>query len=90
MNKKGQHIFVGMMISVMVFIVAVQFLDPLKTQIETARDVPNLDCGNSSISTGTKATCIVVDWTLFYYTGISIAVGAGVILGFGAKKVLGN
>lgn len=88
MNNKGQAVFVGIMTAIMVFIVTVQLIQPIKTQIETARDVPNLDCGNSSITTATKATCIITDFTLFYYVAVAIAVGAGAITAFGAKKLI--
>ena len=87
-QKKGQAIFIGIMIFVMLFIVIVQFINPLKDEITTARSVDNLDCGNSSITVGTKATCIVVDFTLFYFIGIAIAAGAGAITILGAKRFL--
>ena len=84
MHKKGQQVFVGVMVFIMLFIVAVTMTTPLKNQIATARDSGHLDCANTSISTGTKATCIVVDFTLFYFIGIVIAAGGGF---FVAKRV---
>lgn len=87
-NKKGQQIFVGIMIMIMVFIVIVQFITPIKDQITTARSPGALDCGNSTISVATKATCIIIDWTLFYYVGIGIAVGAGFLGGLAIKRKL--
>lgn len=88
-NKKGigLGIFAGAMTAIIVFIMAVQFITPIKDQIIDARDVSALDCTNTSISTGNKATCIVVDWALPYFIAMIIAVGAGLITGFGAKKL---
>lgn len=80
-GKKGQMIFAGIMIFIMLFIVVVQFINPMKTQITTARSVDNLDCGNTSITVGTKATCVVTDWTLFYFIGIIMAAAATYITG---------
>ena len=76
-NKKGQAVFLGIMVFVMVFIVAVQFITPIKDQISDARSTDKLDCTNSSISVGTKGTCVIVDWYLPYFMGVVIAAGAG-------------
>lgn len=88
-NKKGfgLGIFAGAMTAIIVFIMAVQFITPIKDQIIDARAVDALDCTNSSISTGNKATCIVVDWTLPYFIALIIATGAGLITGFGVKRI---
>lgn len=75
MNKKGQTIFVGIGIAVMVFLTVIAMIPALKDGITTARDVSHLDCNNSSISVGTQATCIVVDFWLFYF--VIMAMGAG-------------
>lgn len=79
MNKKGQQVFIGVMIFIMLFIVIVQFISPIKTQITTARNTNNLDCSNSSITVGQKSTCVVVDMTLFYFVGMGLA-AAGAFL----------
>lgn len=75
MNKKaaGGMVFFGMMLSVMIWITFTQLLGPVKDNLEIARSPSQLDCGNSSISIGTKATCVVVDWTLFGWAGAIIA-----------------
>ena len=86
MNKKsfGAFTFFGLMISVMIWIGFTQLLGPAKDTLEDARSVSQLDCGNTSISIGTKATCIIVDWTLFGWAGAIIATiiftaGGGII-----------
>ena len=84
MNKKGQAIFVGIMVAIMVFITAIVLIQPLKEVITTARSVEYLDCTNESITVGNRATCILVDLWLFYFTGVCIAGGLSFIA---AKKL---
>jgi len=91
MNKKGATmIFFGMMLSVMIWIAFTQTLDPVKDETADARSVSKLDCANTSISTGVKATCVIVDWTLFGYAGaiISLIIGtaAGRLLDVSMRK----
>ena len=92
MNKKatGGMIFFGMMIGVMIWIAFTQLLGPITDATTTARSVSQLDCDNSSISIGTKGTCVIVDWTLFGYAGAVIAaiIGAagGGFIDFQLKK----
>ena len=75
MNKKagGGMIFFGMMIGVMIWIAFTQLLGPVTDATGEARSVSQLDCDNSSISTGTQATCIITDWMLFGWAGAVIA-----------------
>ncbi len=80
-NKRGQAIFAGIMIFITVFIVIVQLITPIKDQITSARNPAGLDCENVSITTMTKATCIVVDTTLFYFVGMALAGGAAFLTG---------
>ena len=80
MNKKGQAIMVGIMVAVIIFIAALQFITPLKELVVEARNPDNLDCGNSSISTGQKSTCIIVDWYMFYIIGSIMAAAIGNII----------
>lgn len=76
------------MVAVMVFIVVVAFIPALKPTITTARNAANLDCDNSSITTGNKLTCIVVDLWLPYFVGVGIAGGLAFITGRNITKKL--
>lgn len=87
MNKRGQAIFVKIMIAIMVFITAIVLITPLKEVITTGRDVDHLDCVNESISVGNRATCILVDLWLFYFVGVCIAGGLAFIT---VKKIKGG
>lgn len=77
--KNSQAIFVGIMIFIMVLIATISLIPLFKSEITTARDTTHLDCGNSSITPGTKMTCVLVDLSMFYFIGISIASAAGYI-----------
>lgn len=63
----------------MVFISLVVLIEPLKDVIELGRDADHLDCTNTSISVGRKATCILVDMYLFYFFGMAMAGAIGLI-----------
>ena len=75
MNKKGTGAMMvfGMMIGVMIWITFTQLLGPVNDASADARSVSQLDCDNSSISIGTKGTCIMVDWMQFGWAGAVIA-----------------
>ena len=80
-GKGGQAIVVGMMVAVVLLIFLMQIITPLKELAQEQRT--NMDCGNTSISTGTKATCILIDWYTFYFIGMCLAAGVSFII---AKK----
>lgn len=84
MKKKSQAVFVGIMVAIMVFITAIVLIEPLKDAIEIGRDSDHLDCTNEDNTVGTKATCILVDMWLFYFTGVCIAGGVSFIA---ARKI---
>jgi len=76
LNKRGQAIVVGIGIFVIVFILAVIFIEPMKDFIIIARDSDHLDCTNTSIITGQKMTCILVDLYLPYFFWVVVGSGA--------------
>ena len=89
MNKSGQMIFVGIMTAILVFIVLVQFIPVIKSQIDTARSTDGLNCTSSTNSVGIKASCVVVDWYLPYFLAAGIAVSVGFITQRKAVQVIG-
>jgi len=76
-NKKSQQIFLGIMTSFLVFITLIQLINPLKIFISDARTT--MTCGAAGLSTGTAASCIIVDWYLPYFLCAGIAVSIGFI-----------
>ena len=74
-------VFFGMMMGVMIWIAFSQLLGPIKDATSDARSVSQLDCDNSSITTGNKATCVVIDFMMFGFAGAVIAIIFGGIGG---------
>jgi len=79
-NKKAQAIFVYLMIAVVLLIATFQFIPTMQEFITDARGADGLNCTDPLISTGKKATCIIVDVTLPYYIGIAFAVALSIMM----------
>ena len=80
MNKKGQVTILGLMLWVMVIVYALSIVPFFKDMIVDARSSDNLDCGNSSISMGEAASCLVVDLYLPYFLLFLLIAGAGLLM----------
>jgi len=78
-GRGGQLFMVGIMLFVMIFITAIVMIEPIKESVALARLPSNLDCDNTSISTGQKMTCIINDWMLPLFFGTAVGVGFGFI-----------
>jgi uncharacterized protein (UPF0333 family) len=76
-NKRGQVVFVTLMIAMVVIVLALAFAFPVKEATTNARS--SMDCGNTSISNFNKAGCLASDLTLFYVIGGMIFI-AGVVM----------
>ena len=81
MNNRGQAVFAGIMIAIMVFIVAVIMIQPLVDFTSYARDTEHLACDYTNLSVGIRMTCILIDVQVFYITGMAIAAGVAFIGG---------
>lgn len=96
MNRKAQAgmgiwVIFGMMIGAMIWLAFTQIISPLTDETQNARSVTGLDCDNTSISTGTKGTCVIVDAMGFGFSGTIIMMIIGAITGaIIKKKVDGN
>ncbi len=82
MNRRGQLVFVGVMIAAVVFIMVVSLLSAMKDQAVQART--SLNCTSTELSAGEAGTCIVTDSYLFAWVGTALAVGLGFI---GARRL---
>lgn len=78
-DKRGQPVFVGLMIFIAVIITVIAVIPLLKQVLTEARDVDHLDCDNSSIDDFQAATCIVTDLTFLYFIGTAIAAAGGLM-----------
>ena len=81
LNKIGQVGILGLMLWFFVIILSIIMITPLKELISIARGPTYLDCTNTSISVGQQATCIVVDFWLFYFVISSMGAGLAYITG---------
>jgi hypothetical protein len=79
MNNKGQVALIGLMVGIMIFMMAMIFIDPISDVITETRNNTQLDCSNSSITDGQKATCLIVDLILPYFIAVVIAVAGAYI-----------
>ena len=75
MNTRGQILIFGIMMFMIAFIVVVILTGSIKEFVELARDSSHLDCGNATITTGTRMTCLIVDLYLPYFVAAVLAAG---------------
>lgn len=79
MNRRGSTMMLGIMLAIFFFMVAFIFIAPLSDVIDETRQTSELDCSNSTISDGKKATCLMVDIYLPYFIGVVLAISIGVL-----------
>lgn len=79
MNKKGQSIGLAIMGLIFFIIVGLASINFFFDEVDTART--ELNCADaSSISDGSKLTCLIVDLSIPYWIWIIISVGVGFVL----------
>ncbi len=93
MNSKGQVIFFGLMLAIVIIILALGLSGPVKQTIDNVRanstttdgvESIGMNCTDASISNFQNAACITTDLTIFYFIGGLIFL-AGIIL---SSKIL--
>ena len=85
MNNKGQTMFYGICLALVIIILALALSPALKEQVDTAMNVTvgdtiGMDCENVSVDNFTKAGCTVVDFSIFYFIFGLILIAGGVAL----------
>lgn len=78
MNKRAS-IFLGVAIGLFIYIMGVMFIPFITDDITTTRD--DLDCTNTTISDGTKLSCLTVDLVLPYLIWFFVSLLLGFIAG---------
>lgn len=78
-NNKGQvsSIYFAIIVGIMIFLVGMTLLNFITPEITRAR--VSLDCTNSSITDGTKATCLVTDSIMPYIILLILSISGGYI-----------
>ena len=84
MDKLGQVWGYSMMLGLTVIILALALAPAGNVFIQSAMnasvgDTLGLDCNNSSISNFDKGTCVITDFSLFYFFGGIIFIGGAII-----------
>jgi len=85
MNSKGQVVFYGMMLAVIIMVLALALAPVVKDFTDSARNTTTniggqgLDCSNASISDYDQGACMIVDLTLPYFIGCLVFI-AGVVI----------
>lgn len=79
MNAKGQTTMLSVWFAIFIFLFGIVFINFLSLDVDTARTA--LSCSSAStISDGTKLTCLVVDIVLPYWILLILSVAGGLIL----------
>ena len=83
MNSKAQTTFYSLMLGLVVIILALSLASSGKTFVDSAMnastgDFIGLDCENTT-SNFVKGTCVIADFSLFYFFGGIILIGMAVI-----------
>ena len=79
-NKRGQTLFLGIITAIVIFMLGMTIVNLIKPEVTNARSSTGLDCTNSSISDGTKLTCLAVDITIPYFFIAVLSVAGGLIV----------
>jgi len=82
MNKKGQTQTVGFAIlwAILIFMIGILILPFIGDEVTRTTGTDQLDCNNSTISDGTKLTCLSVDIVIPYFLIILLAVVGSVAI----------
>lgn len=95
MNNRGQVIFYGLMLGLVIIIMALALAGPLKKQLDNIRsesyndsvyengtEIPilGLNCSNPLNNNYIKATCVSTDLTLFWFVAGLIFIGGAVVV----------
>jgi len=85
MNSKGQVIFLGLMIGVVVILLALALAPAVRESVDSVRNettiegFQGLNCTNPAITNFDRATCISADLTIFHFVAGLIFIGGAII-----------
>lgn len=78
-GKKGQNLVLALITAVMIFMAGMLFLNQIMNDVELTRSI-GLDCDGTTISDGTKITCIGVNLVIPILMIAILSAAAGAIL----------
>ena len=84
MNNKAQssgipNLLLAFMVAGFLFLIGMGIINIIKPEVTNARSSGNLDCSSSTISDGTKVTCLLIDIVVPYVFVIIFAAAGGII-----------
>jgi hypothetical protein len=77
MNKQGQIFALRWMTAVFVLFLTLGYLNSFTDTISGART--DMDCDDTSISTGTQITCLGLDMLQWWWIGAILVAGFGIL-----------
>jgi len=69
---KKANVFYSIMMSVLIFIAVISFINPIKENIDIGRT--NLNCTSPDLTIGEEATCLATGWYLFAFVMAGLAI----------------
>ena len=77
LNKKGQVVFISLMLGIVLFVLALALAPPLNQVItgDKVMGVDGLDCSNATISNQNKAVCTETDSIQFVWFFVLVGLG---------------
>ena len=78
MNKKAQNLFIAIPLAILIFAVGMLSANFLKDEVTSFRT--SMDCTNSTISDGAKASCLVGDLAMPYFIWGVVSLAGGIII----------
>lgn len=76
-NKKGQIIFLSLMLGLTFFLIGLMIAPAISNSIASGRSI--MDCSNTSIDTSQKINCTVFDLVLPYVVAVIFGLAGGLI-----------
>lgn len=79
-NKRG-GIGIVIIVAITIILIGMTVVNILTPEVTYAKSAANgLDCTNSSITDGTKITCLVFDWVIPYWFILIFGAAGGIII----------
>lgn len=77
-NNKGQSAALAILTAFMLFMIGMIFINPLKTSIDSSR--LGMNCSDSTISDGSKLTCLIIDIVMPYFIISIFSIAGGLVI----------
>lgn len=80
MNKKAQMgLGFAIVVAIVIFMIGMINVNFIKDEVTRARGSTQMNCSDSTISDGSKLTCLLIDLVVPYFIIIIVATAGGLI-----------